>query len=109
MVCNIKKCILIDGGCNSVCTYMCVMCVYMCVHIWLCMCVSAQYVAIICAYVCKCECGHVHLFKRGYKVYRQHFTRVVVQGRGCCDMIFVAWQLLEKAREQHQDTLYTLC
>ena len=29
------------------------------------------------------------------------------KGRGCCDMIFVAWQLLEKARE-HQDFLFTL-
>ena len=87
--------------CN-VCVYVCT---YMVVYVCECMCVSAQYVAIICAYVCKCECGHVHLFKRGYKVYRQHFTRVIVQGRDCCDMIFVAWQLLEKAREQHK----TLC
>ena len=29
------------------------------------------------------------------------------KGRGCCDMIFVAWQLLEKARE-HQNCLFTL-
>ena len=29
------------------------------------------------------------------------------KGRGCCDMFFVARQLLEKARE-HQDSLFTL-
>ena len=29
------------------------------------------------------------------------------KGRGCCDMIFVARQLLEKARE-HQESLFTL-
>ena len=30
------------------------------------------------------------------------------KGRGCCNMIFVARQLLEKTRE-HQDHLFTLC
>ena len=29
------------------------------------------------------------------------------KGRGCCDMIFVARQLLEKTRE-HQESLFTL-
>ena len=31
------------------------------------------------------------------------------KGGGCCDMIFVAWQLLEKAiARDHQDSLFIL-